>query len=205
MSLTAVTAVVLGGVSLAGGRGNVTGALIGAVNLFLIGYALATFNFGPVQAFVTQLFYGLILIVSLLLTMLVPVVGRHISFISPFAAFMVLGVVVAGILLQVSTAGTYAGTGSLPAASGDFITRYLLFPPIADGRAFGLSLSPLPKVLFAATAALLILTVMMRVMVVEAAGRRFGVFGHALVASLILLLFAVIAVYSSLGQGGALP
>ena len=66
MSLTAVTAVVLGGVSLAGGRGTVTGALLGAINLFLIGYVLATFNFGSVQAFVTQLFYGLTLIASLL-------------------------------------------------------------------------------------------------------------------------------------------
>src|SRR5205814_189246 len=109
MSLSAVTAVVLGGVSLAGGRGNVTGALLGAINLFLVGYVLATFNFGSVQAFVTQLFYGLILIASLLLTMLVPIVGRHIRFISPFAAFMVLGVIVAGIMLQVSTAQTYAG------------------------------------------------------------------------------------------------
>ena len=72
---------------LAGGRGNITGALLGAINLFLIGYVLATFNFGSVQAFVTQLFYGLILIVSLLLTMLVPILGRHISFISPLRIF----------------------------------------------------------------------------------------------------------------------
>ena len=91
MSLTAVTAVVLGGVSLAGGRGTVTGALLGATNLFLIGYVLATFQFGPVQGFVTQLLYGLTLIASLLLTMLVPIVGRYISFISPFAALTVLG------------------------------------------------------------------------------------------------------------------
>ena len=53
MSLTAVTAVVLGGVSLAGGRGTITGALLGATNLFLIGYVLSTFQFGPVQGFVT--------------------------------------------------------------------------------------------------------------------------------------------------------
>ncbi|MGI9414420.1 MAG: ABC transporter permease, partial [Hyphomicrobiales bacterium] len=48
MTLTAVTALVLGGVSLAGGRGGVTGALLGALNLFLIGYVLSTFNFGAV-------------------------------------------------------------------------------------------------------------------------------------------------------------
>ena len=61
-----MTAVVLGGVSLAGGRGTVTGALLGAANLFLIGYVLATFQFGAVQGFVTQLLYGLTLIASLL-------------------------------------------------------------------------------------------------------------------------------------------
>ena len=105
MTLTAVTALVLGGVALSGGRGGVTGALLGAVNLFLIGYVLATFNFGAIQAFVTQLFYGLILVLSLLLTLLVPIIGRHISFISPFAAFIVLGTVVAGIMLQVEHHG----------------------------------------------------------------------------------------------------
>jgi ribose transport system permease protein len=204
MSLTAVTAVVLGGVSLAGGRGNITGALLGAINLFLIGYVLATFNFGPVQAFVTQLFYGLILIASLLLTVLVPIVGRHISFISPFAAFMVLGVVVAGIMLQVSTAATYADTAPLPVA-GDLVTRYLLFPPTADAETLSFSLSPLQKLLFSTTAVILIFTVMMRVMVVEAAGHRFGVFGHALAATLILLLLAVIAFYSLPSHGGGLP
>ena len=94
MSLTAVTAVVLGGVSLAGGRGGVIGAALGAINLFLIGYVLATFNFGTVQAFVTQLFYGLILILSLLLTLLVPIIGRYLSVITPFSAFIVLAAIV---------------------------------------------------------------------------------------------------------------
>src|SRR5580693_3215476 len=121
MSLTAVTAVVLGGVSLAGGRGTITGALLGAINLFLIGYALSTFQFGPVQGFVTQLLYGLTLIASLLLTMLVPIVGRYISFISPFAAFMVLGIVVAGIVLEVSTAQTYVDAGPISVGSGDLV------------------------------------------------------------------------------------
>lgn len=104
MSLTAVTAVVLGGVSLSGGRGGAIGALLGALNLFLIGYVLATFDFGAIQAFVTQLSYGVILILSLLLTLLVPIIGRYLRFISPYAAFVVLGLIVAGIVLQVSTA-----------------------------------------------------------------------------------------------------
>jgi ribose transport system permease protein len=205
MSLTAVTAVVLGGVSLAGGRGNVTGALLGAVNLFLIGYVLATFNFGPVQAFVTQLFYGLTLIASLLLTMLVPIVGPYISFISPFGAFLVLGVIVASIMLQVSTGQIYAGAGPSSAAAGDLVHRYLIFPPAADVPAVGYSLSPLQKLLFTAIAGLLAFVVMMRVMVVEAAGRRFGVFGHALVACFILLFLAIIAIYSQPARGGLAP
>lgn len=201
LSLTGVTAVVLGGVSLAGGRGNVAGALLGAVNLFLIGYVLSTFDFGAVQAFVTQLFYGLILILSLLLTLLVPIIGRHIRFISPFAAFLVLGVVVAGIMLQVRTAETYApaagaAADSVKVAETDRLTRYLVLPPVATGEAPSLGLSPLQKVMFAGTAALVIITFAMRMLTVEAVSRRFGVFGHAAVGGLILLLLAVVALYS---------
>jgi ribose transport system permease protein len=205
MSLTAVTAVVLGGVSLAGGRGTITGALLGATNLFLIGYVLATFQFGSVQGFVTQLLYGLTLIISLLLAMLVPVVGRYISFISPFAAFMVLGIVVAGIVLEVSTAQTYVATGPIPVGSGDNIERYLIFPPTGDAQPFGIWLSPLQRLLFIATAGILALVVMMRVVVVEAAARRFGAFGHAVVACFILLCLAIIAIYSHPARGGLMP
>jgi ribose transport system permease protein len=205
MSLTAVTAVVLGGVSLAGGRGTVTGALLGATNLFLIGYVLATFQFGPVQGFVTQLLYGLTLIASLLLTMLVPVVGRYISFISPFAAFMVLGIVVAGIVLEVSTAQTYVGDGSIPAVSGGLADRYLIFPPAGETQSVGIWFSPLQKLLFIAIAGILALVVMMRVVVVEATARRFGVFGHAVVACFILLCLAIIAIYTHPARGGFMP
>src|ERR1700722_5477719 len=205
MSLAAVTAVVLGGVSLAGGRGTVTGALIGATNLFLIGYVLATFQFGPVQGFVTQLLYGLTLIASLLLTMLVPIVGRYISFISPFAAFMVLGLVVAGIVLEVSTAQTYVATGPIPIGSGDNIERYLIFPPGGDGQSLAISFSPLQRLLFIAAAGIAALVVMMRVAVVEAGARRFGVCGPAVVACFLLLFLALIAIYSQPARGGLLP
>jgi ribose transport system permease protein len=197
MSLTAVTAVVLGGVSLSGGRGSVIGALLGAINLFLIGYVLATFNFGAVQAFVTQLFYGLILILSLLLTLLVPIIGRYIYFISPFAAFMVLGLIVAGIMLQVSTAGslTIAAPvdGSSPGPTDDLLTRFLILPPTSDPHSWSPPFSPwLPPMLLTGVA-LLLATFVLRVMVVEATAYRFGVFGHAFVGGLVLLL--LIAVY----------
>ena len=71
-TLIAVTAMVLGGTALAGGRGGVMGSLLGAVNIYLITYVLATFNFGAVQSFVTDLAYGTILVLSLLLTLVLP-------------------------------------------------------------------------------------------------------------------------------------
>ena len=113
MTLTAVTALVLGGVALSGGRGGATGALLGAVNLWLIGYVLATFNFGAIQAFITQMIYGLILVASLLLTLLVPYIGRYLSFLSPWSVFLLLGFVVVGIMLQVSTIDFYNEAGSM--------------------------------------------------------------------------------------------
>jgi hypothetical protein len=45
----------------------------------------------------------------------------------------------------------------------------------------------------------------MRVMVVEAAARRFGAFGHAVIACFILLFLAIIAIYSQPARGGLLP
>ena len=197
MSLTAVTAVVLGGISLAGGRGNVLGALLGAINLFLIGYVLATFNFGSVQAFVTQMSYGLILIASLLLTLLVPVVGRHISFITPFSAFIILGVVVVAIML---TVGIAMPEGALPVAT----TGYDLLPATRTSDVLDFVLTPIQKVILVALAVFTLGTIMMRIVVVEASARRFGVFGHAMVAGMLVLGLAVVALYSLPSSGGLL-
>jgi ribose transport system permease protein len=99
-TLIAVTALVLGGTSLAGGRGTVMGSLFGAVNLYLITYVLATFNFGSVQSFVTDLAYGTILVVSLLLTTALPFIQRHIRNFSPLLYFVALSVVVFGVVLH---------------------------------------------------------------------------------------------------------
>jgi len=175
ISLTAVTAVVLGGISLAGGRGNVLGALLGAINLFLIGYVLAT----------------------LLLTLLVPVVGRHISFITPFSAFMVLGVVVVAIML---TVGISMPEGALPVAT----TNYDLLPTPWTAEIADFVPTPLQKVMMVALAVFTLGTIMMRVVVVEASARRFGVFGHALVAGMLFLGLAVVALYSLPSSGGLL-
>ena len=99
-TLISVTALVLGGTSLAGGRGGVIGSLLGAVNLFLIGYVLATFSFGAVQGFVTDLAYGLILVLSLLLTVAIPWLQRRITNISPTIIFIVLSILFAGVILH---------------------------------------------------------------------------------------------------------
>ncbi len=201
MTLTAVTALVLGGVSLSGGRGGVTGALLGALNLFLIGYVLATFNFGAVQAFVTQLFYGLILILSLLLTLLVPVIGRYLYFISPYAAFIVLASVVAGIMLQVSTYDTYvAAAPVVTEGAGHLLTRYLLLPPpevVGGGLA---APSPLQQAVLGFVAIILLVTFVLRLAAREAVSVRLGTFLYVSMSALLLLLFYVAAEQGSGGQ-----
>ena len=112
---------------------------------------------------------------------------------------------VAGIVLEVSTAQSYVSGGSIPVASESLVQRYLIFPPAGETQAVGIWLSPLQRLLFIAIAGILALTVMMRVVVVEAAARRFGVFGHAVVACFILLCLAIIAIYSHPARGGLVP
>ncbi|MBO6554797.1 MAG: ABC transporter permease [Roseitalea sp.] len=69
LTLQAVTALVLGGTSLAGGRGGITGSVLGAVAMYLVFVVLSSFNFGNISGFMTQLCYGLILVGSLLLSL----------------------------------------------------------------------------------------------------------------------------------------
>ncbi len=99
-TLIAVTALVLGGASLAGGRGGVFGSFLGAINLYLITYGLATFNFGAVQSFVTNLAYGFILVASLLLTLAIPVIQRYFKNFSALLYFVSVGTVVLGVILH---------------------------------------------------------------------------------------------------------
>lgn len=70
LTLQAVTALVLGGTSLAGGRGGITGSILGAVAMYLVFVVLSSFNFGAVSGFMTQMAFGLVLSVSLLLSLL---------------------------------------------------------------------------------------------------------------------------------------
>ena len=61
-TLLSISAVALGGVSLAGGRGGLLAAVIGASDIFLLQSALTYFN---VSTFVLQIAYGLILVASI--------------------------------------------------------------------------------------------------------------------------------------------
>ena len=66
-TLIAISAVALGGVSLAGGRGGMLGAAIGALDIFLLQSALTYFNF---STFILQIAYGSILVIAVVLAAL---------------------------------------------------------------------------------------------------------------------------------------
>lgn len=116
-TLISVTALVLGGTSLSGGRATVLGSLLGALNLFLIGYVLATFDFGSVQGFVTDLSYGAILVLSLLMTVALPYLQRWLRHVSPLLVFLTLGLVFTGVALH----ATYDYSTLAPHAAADWI------------------------------------------------------------------------------------
>ncbi|MFT5503210.1 MAG: ribose transport system permease protein [Gammaproteobacteria bacterium] len=101
-TLMAVTALVLGGANLAGGRGGAFGSLLGALNIYLITYALSTFNFGMVQSYVTDLAYGVMLVVSLLISVAVPQLRKYISNLSPLVFFVILAVIALGVIMHTS-------------------------------------------------------------------------------------------------------
>jgi ribose transport system permease protein len=66
-TLIAIASVALGGVSLAGGRGGLAGAAVGAIDIFLLQSVLTSFN---VSTYVLQIAYGAILVAAVVLTAL---------------------------------------------------------------------------------------------------------------------------------------
>lgn len=64
-TLNAVTALVIGGASLGGGRASGVGSGLGAVDIWLISYVLSTFNFGLNASYWTQFATGAVLVASL--------------------------------------------------------------------------------------------------------------------------------------------
>jgi ribose transport system permease protein len=171
-TLIAVTALVLGGASLAGGRGGVFGSSLGALNLYLITFVLATFNFGAVQSFVTNLAYGTILVVSLLLTLLIPVIQRYIHNFSPLLYFVALSVVVLGIILHATF--DYAALGAVGAPlPGPLDMQAALTGPLENA-----TISPQTQALRVAAAPLVLSALLLVViavftrMAIAEAGRR---------------------------------
>jgi len=205
-TLIAITALVLGGTSLSGGRGGVIGSLLGAVNLFLIGYVLATFSFGMVQGFVTDLAYGVILVLSLLLTVALPHLQKTIRNVSPFLVFVVLALLFSGVMLHAKydyAPSAPAATGTpaeaapasgaalpqpAPAAGPKIPSRpaesFIFERPQATPDFAG---SPLIRT--AALGALLLVVVvgLLRVLVIEAGARRFTPMLYAALVAVILL------------------
>ena len=134
-TLMAVTALVLGGANLAGGRGSAFGALLGSLNIFLITYALSTFNFGKMQAFVTDMSYGLMLVVSLLISLAIPFLQKRARGLSPGLVFLVLGIITLGVMVHASMdqsmgvkrfAAAKASTGTEDAFSSGTIILFLI-------------------------------------------------------------------------------
>ncbi|MGA8259769.1 MAG: ABC transporter permease [Arenicellales bacterium] len=216
-TLIAVTALVLGGTSVAGGRGGVVGSLLGAVNIYLITYVLATFNFGAVQSFVTDLAYGVVLVLSLLLILILPWIRRTFRNISPLLFFVLLSMVALGVIIhktydyrpppapkaaQEAVQGGATGQAGAPAAQMPAATRtatgrsaFIFESPAIGTSAEGGSVLAKP-VTFAALL-LLILLVVLRVSVSQARGRTLAPLVYVIVAALIVLCVQIIT-----GSGG---
>ena len=116
-TLMAVTALVLGGANLAGGRGSAFGSLLGALNIYLITYVLSTFNFGTVQSFVTDLAYGVMLVVSLLISVAVPAIQKKVKNISPLVFFVILAVIALGVIMHTTMDQVIEPLGGLTSLS----------------------------------------------------------------------------------------
>tara|TARA_B100001175_G_scaffold204779_1_gene173860 strand:+ start:1547 stop:3877 length:2331 start_codon:yes stop_codon:yes gene_type:complete len=89
-TLLGITALVLGGASLAGGRGGAFGAILGALNLYLINYILVTFKFERLQSFVSDLSYGAVLVIALLVSLVLPYVTRITKGLSVMVFFILM-------------------------------------------------------------------------------------------------------------------
>ncbi len=89
-TLLGVTALVLGGASLIGGRGGAFGAILGAGTLYLINYILVTFRFERLQSFVSDLSYGAVLVIALLVSLLLPYVQRVTKGLSVMVFFILM-------------------------------------------------------------------------------------------------------------------
>lgn len=185
-TLIAVTALVLGGASLAGGRGGVFGSALGALNLYLITFVLATFNFGAVQSFVTNLAYGSILVISLLLTLLIPVIQRYIRNFSPLLYFVALAVVVLGVILHATFDYTAFATESLAVGPMDVQASLIAPLEIAVSSPETEALRAQAAPLIGAALLLVVIAVFLRVAFAQTDRRRIGPAVAVVLAALVL-------------------
>lgn len=186
-TLIAVTAVVLGGTSLAGGRGTIMGSLFGALNLYLITYVLATFNFGSVQSFVTDLAYGAILVASLLLTIALPFIQKHIKNFSPLLYFVTLTVLVLGVILH--TTFDYETLGQIgKVASSSLDAKVYLGPlEVVSNTALQLDMGSSMQPYFFIGLALVFIPLLMRILFSKSNPRTMNLLMTIVVISIILL------------------
>lgn len=190
-TLIAVTALVLGGASLAGGRGGVFGSFLGAVNLYLITFGLATFSFGAVQSFVTNLAYGTILVVSLLLTLVIPFIQRHARNFSPLLYFVVLSVAALGVILHATyndgTAAPMVAAAAQRLAPIDPSALYVgpleVAAPDAGEAALRAAVAPIVRGILL----LVVLAVFLRIAVTHAGRQSIAPAVAVVVAALVLL------------------
>ena len=187
-TLVAVTALVLGGASLAGGRGGAIGSLFGAVNIYLITYVLSTFSFGAVQGFVTDLCYGSILVLSLMITVALPALRRQLRAVSPLLLFISLAVIVLSVILHVTfdRATPAAGAAAALAAAPPFVLEALA-PPAVAGH-----LPPFLRVVVFLAVLIIALAVLLRTLVTQSLRRSATpVVFLVVVATLLLGIYAV--------------
>lgn len=191
-TLSAVTALVLGGASLAGGRASVMGSLLGALNIYLISYSLSTFNFGTLQSYVTQLSYGAILVASLLLTLALPHIQRRIHSFSPPLFFVALSVIGLGVALH-----AVFDYGDLAPATA--VTGPTLYAPLAFDSASAAT-GGLLSYWFAFAFVAVTIPVLLRMLVSGARKSNLHVAVYVIAAAVILLLVFAL----SSGTGAAL-
>ena len=114
-TLMAVTALVLGGSSLVGGRGGAFGAILGSLNIYLINFILSTFRFERFQSFVTDLSYGAVLVASLLILIALPYLQKAFKNMSVFVFFIIGTICTAAVQIHMKfdqvTRGTIGGFG----------------------------------------------------------------------------------------------
>lgn len=114
-TLMAITALVLGGSSLVGGRGGAFGAILGSLNIYLINFILSTFRFERFQSFVTDLSYGAVLVASLLILIALPYIQKALKNLSVFVFFIIGMLSAAAVQIHMKfdqvTRGTVGGFG----------------------------------------------------------------------------------------------